>query len=168
MMCGSVKYKGCTVSDFNYETNYNEDLHKLLEHCKEMENIARKNKVYKKKRKHKKDKKRLGHYKCNCSYCTDSMEHKHKRSERIYTAEEYFYDPSLDYDYVFGGDWWTVDPWYAEEIGYGYLVHEEWRDYVDHTGKVLDKWDLMSKQREEEELAMSCCFCGTTDWCECF
>lgn len=138
--------------------------------------------------KHKKYQKKKKHVKDNRKTNWDKRRHgdryienklvKHLRAQKVYTAEERdqeYNDWCADYfnyhaNFTTSGfdehfnNWWEEDPWFYNEIGYGYLVNEEWEDYIDkETGRVLDEWELMARERELDEALE-----GWVEFCEQF
>ena len=138
--------------DFYECSGYDEAVSKSIEHCQEMESIFRKDKIWKKRRKHVKDNRKTNWDKRK--HGDRSIENKlvkHLRAQKVYTAEEYIDGlPELtkeqwaDYEYELyceEMDWydWEGNDWY-------------WTDYVDkETGIVLDEWELMARERELDE-----------------
>lgn len=134
------------------------------------------NKRWNKKRKHPYDKRlnlRNNTYHCTCERCQMGKQHKHLRAQKVYLEEEYFEDIHIDVDEGYWGiydvelgchvveDDWRFEPCgmfpteddYLEEMGCEHLCSDYWKEYVDHTGKVLDKYELMSKESEKEDQA---------------
>ena len=120
-----------------------------LEIGKEQKLIRYKDKIWNKRKKHIKDTKRhfreVNRHQCWIEYSEVSyhehVTHKHKRAERIYTEEEYLdtYDEYTWYETEWLGlnyEWWLEDPWLYDEVGYGWLINEDWRDYVICKGGV--------------------------------
>ena len=156
----------------DFESSLDSWVQPMICDLKHLQGELLKHSRYKKKQKHQKDKRRtvkpvkqVRMRGCMCTTCrkSNAWNHKHLRAQKIYTEEEYFYDPSFDYDDVFGGAWWTVDPWFYEEIGYDYLVNEAWINYIDiKTGRVLNFG-------ESNPHLKVCTLCGSEgyDWCDC-
>jgi len=133
-----------------------------------LKHSLQKHKQYQKKRKHVKDKPKLKdssdpwfndrdkYGKCKHVGRGFRVVHrgqfKHLRSQKVFLEEEYYdTDPSNWYDE------WFHDPYELDYCNYIMeMCNHEWEDYVDESGRVLEKYEIIEQQLEEE----CCYYCG--------
>lgn len=116
-----------------------------------------KDKRYRKKRKHLNDTKRhfreVKRHKCWVEYVEwsyyEHVIHKQRRQAKVFTEEEY------DVNFWYGGwdDSTLYDEIDLEEWSDMFEGEYDWKDYVDESGRVLEKCELIEEQLNEE-----CCY----------